>query len=134
MVFRGSNEILGPSHNGNFLGLFELLTKRDPVLNELQNRIIWHKSKQHCFSKYIQNESINLIAREAERILLRQLKQAKYFALILDCTLEISHEEQLTIILRFVQCHRKNVSPGYGECSNYLLYFLKSAREWGRGR
>ena len=46
LAFRGSNETLGSSHNGNFSGLFKLLTKRDPVLNKSQNWIIRHKSKQ----------------------------------------------------------------------------------------
>ena len=40
------NETLGPPHYGNFLGLFQLLAKKDPVLNEIKNRIIWHRSKQ----------------------------------------------------------------------------------------
>ena len=35
LYIRGSSERLGSPNNGNFLRLFELLTKRDPVLNEL---------------------------------------------------------------------------------------------------
>ena len=108
LAFRDSCEILGSPHNGNFFGLFELLTKKDPVFNELQNTIIWHKSKQHYFSKDIWNELINLIAREAEKVLFTQLKQAKYFAVILDCNPDISHREQSTVILRFLQCNDKN--------------------------
>ena len=88
-----------------FLGLFELLTKRDPVLHELQNRIIRQKSKQHYFSRDIQNKLIDLFAKETEQALLTQLKQAKYFAVIFDCTPGISHREQLTVIFRFVQCN-----------------------------
>ena len=74
---------LGPPHNHNFWGLFELITERDSVLYEIQNRIIWHKSKQRYFRNNIQNELINLIAREAEKVLLAQLKQTKCFAPIL---------------------------------------------------
>ena len=104
LAFRGSDETLGSSQNGNFLGLFELLAKRDPVLNELQNRIIRHKTNQHYLSKSIQNELINLVAKETENALLTQLKQAKYYSIILDCTPDISHQEQMTVIFRFVQC------------------------------
>ena len=50
----------------------------------------------------MQNESINFIEKEAEKVLLSQLKQAKYFSVILDCTSGISYEKQLTVILRFV--------------------------------
>ena len=102
LAFRGSNETLGLPHKGIFLELFELLAKWDPVLNELQNRIIGHISKKHYVSKDIQNEQINSIAKEAEKVLLVQLERAKYFAIILDCTPDISHREQLTVILRFV--------------------------------
>ena len=103
LAFRGSDETQGLPQNGNFLGLFELLVKRDPVLNELQNRIIRHKTKQHYLSKSIQNELINLVAKETENALLTQLKPAKYYSIILDCSPDISHQEQMTVIFRFVQ-------------------------------
>ena len=104
LAFRGSDETLGSPQNRNFLGLFELLAKRDPVLNELQNRIIRHKTKQLYLSKSIQNELINLVAKETENALLTQLKQAKYYSIILDCSPDISHQKQMTVIFRFVQC------------------------------
>lgn len=34
LAFRGSDEILGSNHNGNFLGTLELLAKFDPFLKE----------------------------------------------------------------------------------------------------
>ena len=40
LAFRGSNETLDSLHNGNFFGLFELLAKRDPVLNDLQTELL----------------------------------------------------------------------------------------------
>ena len=104
LAFRRSNETLDSSHNGNFLGLFELLAKRDPVLNEQRNRKIRHKSRQHYLSKDIQKKFIDLVAKEVEKVLLAQLKWAKYCSIILDCTPGISYREQLTVILPFVQC------------------------------
>ena len=76
------------------------------ALNELQNKTIRHKSKQVYLTKDIQNELINLIEKEAEQVLLTQHKQAKYFPVILDCTTDILHREQLTAtnVLRFLQC------------------------------
>ena len=102
LAFGGSNGTLGLPLNDNFLGIVCTTAKRDLVLSELQNRIIWHKSKQYCFDNYIENKLINLIANEAEKVILTQLKQAEYFALIPDSTPDISHREQLTVILRFV--------------------------------
>ena len=79
-------------------------------------------------------------AGQAEKVLLRQLKQAKYFAVFLDCTPDVSHREQLTEVLRFVQYDDKkgtnvkeafldylrvNDSPGKG----LLNVFLKRSEE-----
>ena len=41
-------------------------------------------------SKSIQIELINLVAKETKNALLTQLKQAKYYSIILDCTPDIS--------------------------------------------
>ena len=37
-----------------------------------------------------------------------QLTKAKYYALSLDCTSDISHKKQMTVILRFVQCDEED--------------------------
>ena len=36
------------------------------------------------------------------------LTKAKYYALSLDCTSDIFHKEQMTVILRFVQCDEED--------------------------
>ena len=110
LAFRESDEVLGSPHNGNFLGLFELLAKRDPVLMELKIRMIKHTTKKHYLSNTIQNELINIVAKKVEKELMRQLTKAKYYALSLDCTPDISHKEQMTVILRFVQCDEEKGS------------------------
>ena len=93
VAFRESDEVLGSPHNGNFLGFFELLAKRDPVLMEQKNRIIKHTTKKHCLSNTIQNKLINIVAKKVEKELMTQLTKAKYYALSLDCTPDISHKE-----------------------------------------
>ena len=37
-----------------------------------------------------------------------QLTKSKYYALSFDCTPDISHKEQMTVILRFVQCDEED--------------------------
>ena len=86
LAFRGSEEVLGSPHNGNFLGIFELLARRDSILKELQDRIKNKNTKDHYLSPTIQNELIELLATEVEKENLQQLKLAKYFSIILDCT------------------------------------------------
>ena len=74
LAFRGSDKVLGSPHKGNFLGLFELLAKRDPVLMKLKNRIIEHATKKHYLSNIIQNELIDIVAKKE---LMTQLTKAK---------------------------------------------------------
>ena len=90
LAFRGSEEVLGSPHNGNFLGIFELLARRDPILKELQDRIKNKNTKDHYLSPTIQNELIELLATEVEKENLQQLKLAKYFSIIL-AALQICH-------------------------------------------
>ena len=107
LTFRGSEEVLGSPRNGNFLGIFELLARRDPILKELQDRIKNKNTKDHYLSPTIQNELIELLATEVEKENLQQLKLAKYFSIILDCTPDMSHHEQMSVILRYVLCNEE---------------------------
>ncbi|XP_047139546.1 uncharacterized protein LOC101239909 [Hydra vulgaris] len=108
LAFRGSEEVLSSTHNGNFLGLFELIAKIGPVLNELQKRIEKKQTHDHYLSNKIQNEFIQLIVKEVEKQNLKKLMISKYYAIILDCTPDVSNQEQLTVILRFVECDTGN--------------------------
>ncbi|XP_022851151.1 zinc finger MYM-type protein 1-like [Olea europaea var. sylvestris] len=43
-----------------------------------------------------------MLAGEIKKVIIEKLKNSKYFSVILDCTLNTSHEEQMSIILRCV--------------------------------
>ena len=107
LAFRGSEKVLGSPHNGNFLGIFELLARRDPILKELQDRIKNKNTKDHYLSPTIQNEPIELLAATEVEENLQQLKLAKYFSIIFDCTPDMSHHEQMSVILRYVLCNEE---------------------------
>ena len=107
LAFRGSIEKIGSSSNGNFFGTFELLAKYDNILTELLHRIQTKKTADHYLSPEIQNEIIQLLAAEILSINSGLLKNAKYYSIILDCTPDVSHEEQMSIVLRFVECNPK---------------------------
>ncbi|XP_065654890.1 zinc finger MYM-type protein 1-like [Hydra vulgaris] len=109
LTFRGSDTAIGSKSNGKFLGVFELLAKYDTVLNELMQRIQDKETKEHYLSNDTHNELIRLLAREIESKNLSKVKKAKYYSIILDCTPDVSHKEQMSIILRSVTC-----TPGVG--------------------
>ncbi|XP_065645556.1 zinc finger MYM-type protein 1-like [Hydra vulgaris] len=109
LAFRGSDTAICSKSNGNFLGVFELQAKDDIVLNELMQRIQDKETKEHYLSNDTQNELIRLLATEIESKNLSKVKIAKYYSIILDCTPDVSHKEQMSIILQSVTC-----TPGVG--------------------
>ncbi|XP_069588457.1 uncharacterized protein [Ranitomeya imitator] len=102
LAFRGSNDALFASNNGNFLKFVEYLAMFDPVMCE-HIRKIWDKEiHAHYLGKTIQNEMIQLLSNGIQEKILDNVKTAKYFSVVLDCTTHVSHVEQMTIIVRFV--------------------------------
>ena len=83
------------------------MARRDPILKELHDRIKNKNTKDHYLSPTIQNELIELLATEVEKENLQQLILAKYFSIILDCTPDMSHHEQMSVILRYVLCNEE---------------------------
>ncbi|KFM71172.1 Zinc finger MYM-type protein 1, partial [Stegodyphus mimosarum] len=102
IAFRGSIENLGNARNGNFLGILELLGKFDPVMQDHIQRIATKQIHQSYLSKTIQNEIINLIGNKLKNKIIDRIKYGKYFAVILDCIPDVSHQEQISLRIRYV--------------------------------
>lgn len=103
LAFRGSDEIIGSPHNGNYLGLLELIAKFDVFLAQHINTYA-NKGKGHTsyLSKTTCEEFIHLIASSISDHIICEIKKCKYYSISLDSTPDISHVDQLTLIVRYV--------------------------------
>ncbi|RDY05646.1 hypothetical protein CR513_10494, partial [Mucuna pruriens] len=45
------------------------------------------------------NKLSNMLRNKVKSAIVQKIKEAKYFSMILDCTLDVSHQEQVTLIL-----------------------------------
>ena len=106
LAFRGHREKLGTSGNGNFLQIVELLASYDDVLKQLVNKS--HSNRITYLSPQIQNELISLLARNVRSTITSEIRDAPYFAIMLDTTQDISKVDQLSMVIRYLTLMQNN--------------------------
>lgn len=89
--------------NGNYLGILELISQFDPFLSEhIKTRRQKGRGSVSYLSSSICEEFIDVMGEKTKRVIANELKDAKYFSVIVDSTPDLSHTDQLTFIFRFV--------------------------------
>ena len=111
LAFHGSLQDIGNTNNGNFLGLIELLSHRDPILKEHVLKVeVSQKKGERLQVHYLSNESQNEFIAECSDLvkqhILGERKSAKYYAIILDSTPDSSNVEQTTFLLHYLVLHK----------------------------
>lgn len=103
LSFRGDNEKLFFPNNGNYLGCLEFLSEFDPFLAEhLAKFGNSGKGIPSYLSSTICDEFIKIMSEKVKKVMVEELKAAKYYSLIVDSTPDISHTDQLTFIVRYI--------------------------------
>ena len=102
LSFRGNNEQFRSPNNSNYLNLLELVAKFDPFLHAHINRYGNSGSGNPSYlSKTIYEEMIQLMAKKVKESIVADVKEAGYFSFSVDSTSDISHTDQLTLIIRY---------------------------------
>lgn len=122
IALRGTSAKLFDPNNGNFLKLIESVSNFDDILNEHISRIQKSQNRMtHYLGHNIQNEIVTLVGEKIKKTIILDLKQSKYYSIILDCTTDVAHVEQITIVVRFVFL---NASTRKVEVREHFLGFV----------
>lgn len=103
LAFYGNDETLHSVHNGNFRGLLELLSQYDPfIADHLTKYGNPGTGNVNYLSSTVVSEVIEIMGQKVLDAIVAEVKKSKYFGLIVDSTPDITHNDQLAVILRHV--------------------------------
>lgn len=104
LPFRGEDERFGSKKNGNFLMCLELISEFDPFIS---NHIAKYgnpgSGRTSYLSSTICDEFISLLASKVAKTIMDEMKASKYFSIIVDSTPDISHIDELSLIIRYIK-------------------------------
>lgn len=110
LAFRGHDSNIGSPHNGNFLMGLELISEFDPFLSaHLKKYGGSGKGNVSYISYHTYEQFIIIMSKKVKNIIIKEIKNAKYFSISVDSTPDIGHIDQLSLIIRYVDDNRQPV-------------------------
>nr|XP_047132686.1 uncharacterized protein LOC124811345 [Hydra vulgaris] len=121
----GHEEKIGSVHNGNFMGILELLALYDFFLvTHIDKHGNLGRGKTSYLSSTVCDELINLMGQKVLLFIVDEIKKAKYCSVSIDSTPDLSHVNQLSVTARYVN----KVEP-----IEHFLAFIKFKSHTGIG-
>ncbi|KAL1268473.1 hypothetical protein QQF64_033836 [Cirrhinus molitorella] len=98
LPLRGHTETLLTPSNGNFLKEVELIARFDPIMTDHLNRVERGTASHNSYlGHHVQNELIDLLGSKIISAIVYDIKQAKLFSIILDCTPDMPHRTVISV-------------------------------------
>jgi len=83
------------------MGILELLVKFDPFLSQHLTKFgSCGRGVASYLSKTTCEQVIQVMGKKTEKVILSEIQKAKYLAISVDSTPDLSHIDQLTFIVR----------------------------------
>lgn len=102
LAFRGKEEKFNSQHNGNYLGLLELISKYDSFLKaHIEKYGNQEKGNPSYLSKSICNKLMKIMKNSLSTCIIGENKKCKYFSIIMDSTPDLTKVDQMAIVLRY---------------------------------
>ncbi|KAL4148045.1 hypothetical protein QTP88_002349 [Uroleucon formosanum] len=110
LSFRGHNDKFGSTHSGNFIICLELIAEFDPFLaNHISKFGNKGKGNTSYLSFSVYEKFIEMMGEKVKNTIINEIKNAKYFWIVVDSTPDISHMDQLACIFRYVKTNGEPV-------------------------
>jgi len=103
-----------------------MIAEFDSTMAEHLRRFLNKEGGQHYLSNTIQNELLSSMSKLISDSIISSINSSKYFAIIVDSTPDISHQEQLTIVVRFVSFKNNQF-----KIHEHFLGFIKESSKTG---